>query len=300
MAIYGLCIETYKNIYPDSSYGYKQRAILLAAILLFGGPVPAQAHYFGFTDSTGVGSVGDHEVAAETKARFGKRDGSYSAFKDKIEYRFTPWQDIRLEVAALAASHFVHGVTDFSNRNQTRFDGAATELKWRFLHHGPSVPFSAALIIEPEFSLYSSNSGTRENGYELEARLAIEREIIPGKLGAALNFFTEPELKHKPAAAIWEKEIDYGVSGALSYRLTPSLEIGAGVEYRRHYEPEFHVFEGDAFYAGPSLAIKLNRHTSLEFAWMSQIDGHSAGDPHLLDLGEFSRHKAKVKLSYKF
>lgn len=300
MTINGVGIERNKSKCFNKLYFYKRSAVLFVVTLLFSVPVPAQALYFGFSDSTGAGSVGDHEVAAETKARLGKRDGSYSAFKDKFEYRFTPWQDIRLEIAALADSHFVHGVTDFNNRDQTRFDGGAAELKWRFLHQGPSAPFSAALLIEPEFTLYSSNSGTRENGYELEARLAIQREIIPDRMGAALNFFTEPELKHKPGAAIWEKEIDYGVSAALAYRLMPNLEIGAGIEYRRHYEPEFHIFESDAFYVGPSLAVKLNRNTSLEFAWMSQVDGHSVGDPHLLELDEFSRHKAKAKLSYKF
>jgi hypothetical protein len=273
---------------------------LLLALIVGSVVIPAHAEYFGFTHGTGVGSVGDHEVAVETQAKFGKRDGSYSAFKDKFEYRFTPWQDIRLEFAALAASHFIHNVTDFDDRDQTRFDGAAAELKWRFLKRGSSVPFSAALIVEPEFSLYSSNSGTRENGYGLEARLAFDTELIPNKLDAAVNFFTEPEVKHRPATAVWEREIDYGVSGALSYRLTPIVDVGAGIEYRRHYEPEFHVFEGDALYVGPSFAIKLNRNTSLEFAWLAQVDGHAVDDPRLLNLEEFSRQKTKLKLSYKF
>jgi hypothetical protein len=78
------------------------------------------------------------------------------------------------------------------------------------------------------------------------------------------------------------------------------MTIGAGLEYRRHHEPEFHIFEGDALFIGPSLSMKINRSSSLELAWLAQVAGHATDDPRLFNLEEFSRQKAKAELSYEF
>jgi hypothetical protein len=274
--------------------------VLVPVLLLAGASfTSAHAQYFGFTKSTGVGSLGEQEFSIETEGKFGKRDGSYTALKEKLEYAFTPWHNVQLEFGAIARSHFIRNVTGIDDRNQTEFSGASAELKYRFFEPGPNFPFSAALMIEPEISQISGNSGKREMGYELETRLALETEIVPKKLYAAINLFYEPEVKHTPEDE-WEREADLGVSGAVAYRLTPIMTIGAGLEYRRHYEPEFHIFEGDALFIGPSLSMKINRSLSLKLAWLAQVAGHATDDPRLFNLEEFSRQKAKAELSYEF
>jgi hypothetical protein len=273
--------------------------LVLALALADAGFTSAHAQFFGYTKSTGAGSPGEQELSIKTEGKFGKRDGSYTALKEKLEYAFTPWHNIQLEIAAIAQSHFIDGVTDIGDRNQTEFSGGSAELKYRFLEPGPSLPFSAALIIEPEISQISGNSGKREMGYELETRLALETEIVPKKLYAAINLFYEPEVKHTPEDE-WEREADFGISGAIAYRATSIMTVGTGLEYRRHYEPEFHIYEGDALFIGPSMSLKINHRASLKLAWETQVAGHATDDPRLFNLEEFSRQKAKVELSYEF
>jgi hypothetical protein len=273
--------------------------LVLALVLADAGFTSAHAQFFGYTKSTGVGSPGEQELSIKTEGKFGKRDGSYTALKEKLEYAFTPWRNVQLEVAAIAQSHAIRNVTGIGDRNQTEFSGGSAELKYRFFEPGPNSPFSAALIIEPEISQIGGNSGKREMGYEFETRLALETEIVPKKLYAAINLFYEPELKHTREDE-WEREADLGVSGAVAYRLTPIMTIGAGLEYRRHYEPEFHIFEGDALFVGPSLSMKINRAASIKLAWSAQVAGHATDDSRQFNLEEFSRQKAKMELSYEF
>src|ERR1700731_1467142 len=58
-------------------------------------------YIFGFTTGSGIGLEGEKEFTIDTIARFGKRDGSYTATETKYEFEFTPTQFIQVEFGAL-------------------------------------------------------------------------------------------------------------------------------------------------------------------------------------------------------
>jgi hypothetical protein len=81
----------------------------------------------------------------------------------------------------------------------------------------------------------------------------------------------------------------------------PALWIGAEIRYLRSYEgstPD--VFSGQAIYVGPTLYAQLGKQAWLSLAWNAQVFGAAVGDPRPLDLVNFERHQAKLRLGFDF
>jgi hypothetical protein len=77
--------------------------------------------------------------------------------------------------------------------------------------------------------------------------------------------------------------------------------LGAEVRYLRAYEGlTLQHFLGDAVFVGPTLYAKLSDHLSISGAFSTQVSGHAVGVPGRLDLDDFSRHQAKLKIKYEF
>jgi hypothetical protein len=72
-------------------------------------------------------------------------------------------------------------------------------------------------------------------------------------------------------------------------------------EYYHAYDGlRFNTLAGDALFAGPTLHIQVTDELILSAAFSTQIAGHAAGDPNLLDLTNFSRNKAFLRLVVEF
>jgi len=93
-----------------------------------------------------------------------------------------------------------------------------------------------------------------------------------------------------------------GISGALSYRILPSVLIGFEAWYLRHYDGAWlNIFTGDAVYIGPTLYVQIDRKMFLAASWNTQVTGRDIEYPDdRLNLSEFSRHRAKLKLAVEF
>ena len=57
---------------------------------------------------------------------------------------------------------------------------------------------------------------------------------------------------------------------------------------------------GDAVYVGPTLYVQLSRKTFMTAAWNTQVAGRDLENPGALNLSEFSRHRAKLKVAVEF
>jgi hypothetical protein len=87
----------------------------------------------------------------------------------------------------------------------------------------------------------------------------------------------------------------------LSYRIAPAVFVGAEVWYLRHYEGSWlNTYTGDAVYVGPTIYVQLGRKMFMTAAWNSQIAGHEVDGQGPLNLAEFTRHRAKLKLAVEF
>ena len=257
-------------------------------------------YLFGFTSGSDIGSEGEREVALDTTGRFQKRGGSYQAFKSKLEFEYTPTQFMQLEFGLLGTSHAVRNVPGVDDRNQTQFGGLSGELRYLLIGRGPASPFGLTVSVEPEWGRVSGN-GSRENSFAMETKLMGDVELIENRLYGAPNLIYEPELVKDKGSKIFGRESSFGVSGGLAYRLTPTLTAGGEVGLYRAYEGLFlNKFAGQAVFVGPTLHLQLTKKTFVSAAWGTQVAGHAKGDPGHLDLENFSRHRAKLKVAFEF
>ncbi len=261
-------------------------------------------YVFGFTEGSGIGLEGEKEFSLDTEARIGKRDGRYWASESKLEFEFTPNQYVQIEFGPFISAHQMRDVTDLDNRNQIAFGGIFGEVRYLLLDRGPSSPLALTLSVEPEWRRIDETSGERVTNFELEAKLNADLELIKNRLYLGVNLLYEPEATHDPdhIDAGWEMESKGGVSAALAYRIVPSVFIGAEVWYLRHYDGAwFNTFTGDAIYVGPTLFVQLAPKVFMKAAWNTQVHGRDVEDSGAsLNLSEFSRHRAKLKLAVEF
>ncbi len=261
-------------------------------------------YVFGFTEGSGIGLEGEKEFSLDTEARIGKSGGRYWGSESKLEFEFTPNQFVQFEFGPFVSAHSIHGVTDLDNRDQIAFGGFFGEIRYPLLDRGPSSPLAVTLSAEPEWRRIDETGGERVNNLELELKLNADLELIKNRLYLGANLLYEPEGTHDPdhTGGGWELESKGGISGALAYRIVPSVLIGAEVWYLRHYDGAwFNTFTGDAVYVGPTLFVQLNPKMFIAAAWNVQVSGSDVEIPgSTLNLSEFSRQRAKFKLAVEF
>jgi hypothetical protein len=261
-------------------------------------------YVFGFTEGSGIGLEGEKEFSVDTEARIGKRDGRYGASETKLEFEFTPNQYVQFEFGPFISAHQISDVTDLNNRNQVAFGGIFGEVRYLLLDRGPSSPLALTLSVEPEWRRIDETSGERVTNFELEAKLNADLELIKNRLYLGVNLLYEPEATRDPdhIGAGWAMESKGGVSTALAYRVVPSVFIGAEVWYLRHYDGAwFNTFTGDAVFVGPTIYVQLASKIFMTAAWNTQVWGREVDNPGAsLNLSEFSRHRAKLKVAVEF
>ncbi len=293
------------------AFSYSRAALAGAAILFCcANAHPARAqdsafgeietkYIFGFTEGSGIGLEGEKEVSIETIGRFGKRDGKYSATERKLEFEHTPTQFIQLEFGALVATHNIQNVTDLDDRKQAAFGGMFGEFRYLLLDRGPSSPVGITLSVEPVWRRIDETSGARVTNYEFETKLAFDTALIENRLFLAVNLLYEPETTR--ADGVWTNESTFGGSTALAYRVVPTVTVGAELWYLRHYDSIGpNNYTGDAVFIGPTLHVQLTRKAFMTAAWNAQIAGTEIGGASPLNLAEFSRHRAKLKVAVEF
>jgi hypothetical protein len=261
-------------------------------------------YIFGFTEGSGVGLEGEKEFSLESIARIGKADGRYWASETKLEYEFTPNQYVQFELGPLVSTHVIKNVTDLENRNNLAMSGFFGEVRYLVLERNASSPLAVTVSAEPEWHRIDETSGTRVTNLGLELKVNADLELIKNRLFLGSNLLYELEGTKDPdhVGAGWEKESIGGVSAALSYRIVPSVFIGAEAWYLRHYDGSFfNAFTGDAIFVGPTLYAKLGPKTFMTAVWNAQVSGHDVEVPgSKLNFGEFTRSRAKLKLAVEF
>jgi len=164
----------------------------------------------------------------------------------------------------------------------------------------PASPLAVTIAIEPEWHRTDETSGQYIQNFGLETRINADFEIVPKRLFLGFNLLYEPETS-RDATDVWTNESTVGGSAALSYRIFPSVVLGAEVWYLRHYETfSLSQFTGDAVYAGPNIYVQLSNKMFVTAAWNAQISGREVGEPGKFDLTDFSRQRFKLKFAFEF
>lgn len=255
---------------------------------------------FGFTQGADIGAEGEKELVLATEAKLSKREGRYQYYSSKLELEYVPTQFLKVAVGARGTYHSIQNVPGVDNRESAGFGGLFAEIKYLLVERAPSQPFALAALIEPAWSRIGSEGG-REKAFELETKLMGDVELIPNRLYAAANIIYEPEAVRDPGARGYAREATLGFSGALSYRVLPSLTLGGELGLYRAYDSYlFSKYVGQALYVGPTMHLQTSKKTYVSFAWGTQVAGSAHDAPGHLDLDHFSRHRAKLKVGVEF
>jgi hypothetical protein len=262
----------------------------------------AESKYmFGFIDGADIGNEGEKAFEYESTGAFQKRGGGYAAIEHEFEFEHVPTQNFAYELSAHALSHSIHGVENLDDRDTTQFSGASAKLRYLILGRGPESPIGLTVSAEPEWSRVDDVDGTHTLAYSSEFRIVADTELIPNRLYAALNLIYAPETAKPADTGVWERSSGAGVGLGFAYRITPTFALGAGAEYDRAYEGlAFQTFDGQALFVGPTMQINFTPRILLAAAFSAQVAGHAVNDARALDLTNFERYRANLKLEFEF
>lgn len=289
------------------------RAVVIAAFLLIT-PGLARAesvadvfheaeskYMFGFVDGSDIGNEGEKAIEYEATGSFGKRSGRYSAIEHELAFEHVLTQNFSYELSAHGLSHSISAVENLDDRNSTQFSGASAKLRYLIIGRGPGSPIGLTVSAEPEWSRVDGTDGTQVRAYASEFKIVADTELIANRLYAAVNVMYEPEVAKPAGADLWERASSIGVAAGLAYRVTPTLALGVGAEYDRAYDGlALQTLAGEALFVGPTMQINFTRKILLAAAFSTQVAGRAVDDPRALDLRNFSRYRANLKLEFEF
>jgi hypothetical protein len=257
-------------------------------------------HMFGFTEGSDIGEAGEKELEADSTGRFGKLDGSYNTVATALEAKYSFSDRFRLSAVATVAYYDITGVSVFDDRRQAALQSISFDARFR-LFDREHAPFGLTLSVEPHRGFMDEMSGEGADQYGAEFRLLADRELIPGRLFAALNVSYEPEQARLRASGEILRESLLGIGGALAMQVMPNVFIGAEARSLRQYDGlGLNSFAGQALYIGPTLYATFGQGYFLSAAWNVQVWGAVAGTSGALDLVNFERHQAKLRVGVVF
>jgi hypothetical protein len=255
---------------------------------------------FGFTIGADVGELGEKEIEWDTVSRSNKSAGSYATLESQLRAEFTPNERIRIEFGVPFTYHDISGVTGLADRERGAFNGVDFELRYRLFDRAYS-PFALTLGAEPHWARVDDISGEAVANYGSEFSLAADRELIKDRVFGAINLLYDPEVTLSRASGLWQHQSTFGFTAAVTCQLKPGTFLGAEMRYLRDYDGfGLNAFAGEALFVGPTFYVNVTKQFAVSGFWTVQVAGHATGVPGALDLQNFERYQAKLRLMYTF
>jgi hypothetical protein len=256
-------------------------------------------HLFGFTEGSDIGHKGEKELESDSTGRFGRLGGSYNNVAAAFEAKYTFAERFRLSAVATVAYYDISGVSELDDRRQV-VQSVSFDARYRLLDR-EQAPFGLTLSVEPRWGFTDGVSGAPADQQGADFRLLADRELIVGRLYGALNIEYEPVHTRLRGSGETFRDSTLGVGAALAMQVMPNVFIGAEARNLRHYEGlGLNTFAGQAVYMGPTLYATFGQGYFLSAAWNVQVWGAVAGSSGALDLVNFERHQAKLRIGVAF
>ncbi|MGH9677724.1 MAG: hypothetical protein ACRD36_11535 [Candidatus Acidiferrum sp.] len=247
-----------------------------------------------------IGAEGERELESETNIAFQKRTGSYAALDQEVELEYNPIDSTQIEVAAHDVSTWIGGVAGLDDRHGANFGGLGATFRYLLIGRGPGAPAGLQIAVEPQWSRLN-DAGKLTTAFGAETSIIADTELVPNRLFAAFNAIYAPEIAREFGTPDWQGASTLGLKTALTYRIAQNVALGGELEYFRSFDGAgFNRLAGDALFAGPTCFISFANKLFLSAAFSTQIAGHAASDANLLDLTNFTRNKARLKLIWEF
>jgi len=262
-------------------------------------------HIFGFTEGTDVGEPGGREAEFTTSAGIGKQGGGrYGAVTQTATYEAAQTNRFGYELNLHGVAQTMSNVAGLSNLSQTTFSGVSVTPKYIFLRRGVDAPFGLAVSIEPEFDRTDPVIGAHSRNFVAATRVYLDSELIEKKLYAGANLVYSPEVDNEVGAGISQYSL-FGLTGALTYRLTSKYAIGGEIEHYEVYNSlGFASRAGSGTYLGPTFIAQITPKVFLAAAWSSQVAGRPANASvntlALYNQSDISRQRARLVVGVEF
>ncbi len=256
-------------------------------------------YIFGFTEGADIGEEGERAIDLETTTGFRKRGGRYNMVEQELEWEQIPSQYWGYELSAHFAHFDVKGVEGLDDVNRFDFNGLSSEFRYLVIGRGPGAPVGLTLTATPEWGRID-DGGHSVIDFSTAFKVVADTEVIPNRLYMAGNLIYVPDVAKSPGGN-WQPSSTFGATGALAFRFAPKITAGGEIEYYRVSDGlDFHAFQGQALYLGPILHIQWSNKIMLAAAFSSEIAGRATGDDRNLDLTNFSRYRANLKMEFEF
>ena len=257
-------------------------------------------HLFGFTEGADIGKRGERELETETIGRFGKSAGSYAGLTQNNEAKIVPVDNLRLGAKATIAYFDISGVPGLADRGRAALQGILFEARYTLLERN-RYPFALTVIAEPRWSRVDDTGGEPITGFGGLLTVAMDRELIAGRLFGAFNVLYDSEASHFHISIIRHYQSRIGMSAGLSARVQPAFFVGGEIRYLRAYDGlALDAFSGQAVFAGPTMYLQLSKRLAMSAAWNRQIFGRSTAGGGTMDLTHFERQQAKIRVNLNF
>jgi hypothetical protein len=258
-------------------------------------------YIFGFTKGSDIGAEGEKAIEFETTGAFGMRGGSFSAIEQEIEFEGVPTQFFGYELSAHGLYQSVNNVDGLDNFHNFNFSGLSAELRFLLADRGPGSPIGLTFIVAPEWARVDDVSGALITSFSSTFGLLADAELIPNRLYAAANLLYAPGVSRAFGDSSWQQGSNLGITAAVAYRVASRVTLGAEIQYYRAFDGlGMQTFLGNALYIGPTLHIQFTNKIMLAAAFSTQVSGHAAGEGRSLDLTNFQRNIANLKLEFEF
>ncbi|PSO17873.1 hypothetical protein C7G42_15795 [Bradyrhizobium sp. MOS003] len=257
-------------------------------------------HIFGFSMGSDIGKPGEIEVEFENVGAFGKRSGTYAAWAGLNQAKFTLSDNFRIAPGFALSGQHINGIPGMADHRDVAFSGAALELRYKLVDRAVA-PFGLTLHAQPGWGRIDDGSGMHIEQYGGEFAALFDRELVKDRLFAAFNVWYATGVTREIATNLWRHDSEMQLQAAMSYAVRPELVLGLGVRYARAYDGAgLDRFVGDAVFAGPTFSYATSKEIGISGTWQMQVAGRAIGDHRSLNLDQFERHQALLRLNLHF
>jgi len=261
---------------------------------------PDTEHIFGITMGSDIGEKGEFELELETFGGVGKRSGSYFTTATHTHFKYTVTDNLRVAPGFTLGTHKISGVPDLDDRGAFGLHDASVEFRYKLLDRHVA-PIGWTLNFEPIASRIDDVGGQRIEGYGMVLSSLMDKEIIPNRLFGAFNIGYLGGASRLLATNAWSHDSDLVVGAGLSYQFFPTVLFGVETRYLQAFEGlGLDRRKGEALFVGPTFSIVLAKDVGLSGTWNFQVAGQALNDPRSLDLTNFERNQALLRLTAHF
>jgi hypothetical protein len=275
---------------------------------------------FGFSSGSDVADLGAWGAALEYNGAYGTRFGTLNGHNIKGQVSTSPIRCLEIGPSLNFGSARSTDRIGLTSSTATAF-GGQIEFKYKILGrttHGIGLTVTAepgysgvknrfSDPLTPFFGSESSRSGS--NSFKILTDFA----LVPDRIYGALNveygqgwLSSEPLGLNGCAPAVgftggWCKTSSLNLRAAVSAKLADTFYVGVEGQHLRAYSGTFlNALNGHAWFIGPTVFWQATEKLAISGTFATQVAGQARGSSNSLDLDNFSRHIAKLKLGYSF